>query len=169
MGILGKTINCIWWWGSNSGALKSYLFIAIILGPLWVVMPVRVPSMDQVWKVLLLGRNISNHITVCNWFDWFDLVFVLMVYQPSWVIQCQRYSWRRTIVVVFNLLFQFNSLKVTIIAWIEFELVHNDATAQYINHDDMTSGQIICIKIVIWSYDGLQRIIIISNIKLCNC
>ena len=49
--ILGMILNCTWWWGSSSGDLGSvnYTFIAII-DPFWpwIVVRVRVSSMDQI-------------------------------------------------------------------------------------------------------------------------
>ena len=32
-GILGMTVNCIWWWGSSSGALRSVKFSFITITP----------------------------------------------------------------------------------------------------------------------------------------
>ena len=48
-GVLGMTLNCIWWWGSNSG-VWSTPSLSLLPHPLWpgVVVPVRVQSMDQI-------------------------------------------------------------------------------------------------------------------------
>ena len=31
--VLGMTLNCIWWWGSNSGALESLEYYFILITP----------------------------------------------------------------------------------------------------------------------------------------
>ena len=65
--VLGMTLNCIRWWGSSPGRLEWVEYNFIVITPSMVV-PVKVPSMDQIDPVKL---------------------FSLMTYQSMMVIQCQ--------------------------------------------------------------------------------
>ena len=64
-----------------------------------------------------------------------------MAYQPSWVIQCKVHPCRRAVVVLFNPLLRDKgvhafpksiSLKVNVIARLEFELVNFEVAVWHI-------------------------------------
>ena len=82
-GILNMTINHIWCWGSNSGALRSveYSFIAWStltqtdstgLSPIY-------RSNRSFWKLFIFSMNTGYHITVCK-------LFVLII--VTWSYNC---------------------------------------------------------------------------------
>ena len=66
LGILGMTLNWIWWWGSNSRAFGSVKYLYVVITPRSILLGFYL-WVKSVWTLLVLDRNTWNHIIVYKW------------------------------------------------------------------------------------------------------